>query len=374
MKAAPPRAQRVTQCVFDFEGGGLETVVAQLSRHFALTGMQITILTFGGREGRMADVVRDYVERITPVPYARGLSMFLPRSIRDAIRGTQPDVVHLHSGAWFKPAWAARLAGVPRVIYTEHGREHDDPVAARWIDRLAALLTDSVVAVSTRLHDYLRDVVKIDARRLCVIENGVDTEVFSPGEARELRQRLQLGDAFVIGTAGRLEPVKAYHRLIQAFAQAQRLDPGRRAVLVIAGDGSERGALETLARQLGVAENVRFPGWLDRPSDLYRALDVFSLTSISEGMSISLLEAMSAGALPAVMDVGANAEILGSGLRGQVVPAGDVSGLAQLIVTAARNAAETRELRRIARARVESRYSVSRMAAAYRRVYAGEAA
>jgi glycosyltransferase involved in cell wall biosynthesis len=241
------------------------------------------------------------------------------------------------------------------------------------MDRRAASLTDVVIAVSGRLRDYLERSVRVPRQQLVVIENGVDTDVFSPGDRAAARAAVGVPQhAFVVGSVGRLEPVKAYHRLIEAFATARnRVSGARPLALLIAGDGSERAVLEARARELGVADAVHLHGWSARPVDVYRALDVFALTSVSEGMSVSLLEAMSCGALPAVADVGANAEVLGPEFEGQVVPPGDVEGMARLMVAAASEPDRAVAIGRRARARVVARYGLASMLAAYERVYRG---
>lgn len=368
---------RITQVVFDLQGGGLESIVASLAGRFAAGEFRTSVITLGGREGRVGAVVRPQVEQFHVLRPARGFSMVLPLGLTRRIRETRPDVVHLHSGAWYKPALASRLAGVPRVIFTEHGREHDDPPLARWLDRRAAGLTDRVVAVSDRLARYLRDVVRLDESRIETVPNGVDTGVFTDGPPPDgLRDSLGVPpDAWVIGSIGRLEAVKGYDRLIECVARLRFAEGlGRPVCLVICGEGSERAALESRARGLGVEKLVRLPGWSSRPADFYRLLDVFVLTSRSEGAPMSLLEAMACGVAPVVMDVGANREIVGPLLADQVVSAGDVDGAVRAIIDTLRSGERRDRACEVARRRVLERYSLDGMMAAYARLYAGAGA
>src|SRR5262249_4426582 len=105
--------------------------------------------------GHLGESTRSLVERFEVLRLARGVSMLAPTRLAATIRDMRPDVVHLHSGAWLKGAYAATLAGVRRIVYTEHGREHHDPMLARLQDRIASRWTDSVVAVSERLARYM---------------------------------------------------------------------------------------------------------------------------------------------------------------------------------------------------------------------------
>ncbi len=364
---------RVTQVVFDLDGGGLETLVGEMTRRWAGTGIVTSVITLGGREGRVGASIRGLVDQfhiLAPLPL---VSMALPLGLARAIRRTRPDVVQLHSGAWFKSALACRLAGAPRVVYTEHGREHYDPPLLRALDRRAARWTDVVVPVSDRLARYMERAVGVDPRRIRTIPNGVDTERYGPGprEAAVLHGLGLPADALVFGSLGRLEHVKRYDRLVEVLAGLPERIADRPVFLVVFGEGSARGAIEERARTLGVADRVRLPGWMPDPPAAHRQLDLFALTSESEGMSVSLLEAMATETLPLVMDVGANAELAGPDLAGQVVPAGDVPAFLRAAGRSLADPAERARLGRIARSRATARYSLGVMLGSYERVYRG---
>ncbi len=366
------RPIRVTQVVFDLNGGGLESLVAAMAHRFAGSSVAMSVITLSGRVGRVGATVRPLLDEFHVLRPVSGLSMVAPMGLIRCLRRIRPHVVHLHSGAWYKGAVAARWAGVPRIVYTEHGREHHDPPVLRWLDRRASRRTDVVVAVSDRLRRYLEARVHISPDRIRTIENGVDVKVFSPGpRSRDLLDQLAIPqDALIVGSVGRLERVKAYERLIEAFARLlTNGDVNRPVYLVICGEGSERQALRDCAQRAGVASRVRFPGWVDRPVELYRLLDVFALTSISEGASISLMEAMACEAAPVVMAVGANAEILGPDLQDQVVPAGDVEKLRRTVAATLQSREQRDRLGGLARQRVTARYRLDRMVTEYEALY-----
>ncbi|HXY69169.1 MAG TPA: glycosyltransferase [Gemmatimonadales bacterium] len=371
IQAEAPPAIRVTHVVFDFEGGGLESMVAAMAAKFRGTTVATSLITLGGRVGRLGAATRERFDQFVVARPTRGLSMLLPLGLAADIRRTRADVVHVHSGSWYKGAKAARLAGVGRVVYTEHGREHDDPRLMRWLDRRAAARTDVVVAVSTRLRDYLAGAVGVDAVKLRVVHNAVDTSVFAPGPApADLRAALKIPpDALVVGSVGRLEAVKAYERLVDAAAALRGRLPCPLAV-VICGDGSLKHELRARAERLGVGDQVYLPGWTDQPVRFYRLLDAFVLCSRSEGESVSLMEAMACGIPPVVTDVGASAEIVGGELAAQVVPAGREASLPDVIAATLRRPPPDRAaLGAAARRRAAAHYGLDGMIAAYERLY-----
>ena len=133
-----------------------------------------------------------------------------------------------------------------------------------------------------------------------------------------------------------------------------------------------RTALRALATELGIATQVRWPGWVDRPADYYRLFDVFALTSYTEGIPLSLLEAMASGVAPVVSDVGANAEVLGPSLSEYLVAPRDVEGTGRVLVALSRSADERRTAGALARERIVARYSIERTVAQYETVYRSE--
>jgi glycosyltransferase involved in cell wall biosynthesis len=368
------RPVRVTHIVFDLEGGGLETLVANMAAHWAGTDIVMSVITLSGRVGRVGASVRRLVDQFHVISPRRGWSMLHPKALGAAIRATRPDVAHLHTGAWFKGARAARMAHIPRVLYTEHGREHHDPLLARWQDRVASGWTDHVVAVSDRLRHYMIDTVGVSAGRVMTIANGVDTERFRPGRGPRLRRALGLSDdTLVIGSVGRLEPVKAFPELVAAFARVRRAVARRPLALVLFGDGVDRATIARAAVDAGVAAHVHLPGWIDSADDAYRCMDIFAMTSTSEGMSVSLMEAMACGVCPVVTDVGANADVVGPELRHHVVPCGARPALSSLIARLVEDDGARRAASERARAEAVARFRVAATFHAYERLYRGRA-
>ena len=356
------RPVRVAHIIQNLNYGGMERVLHSLGRCLPDRGfeMHIVVLQY---LGRFAEELQDTVT-FHQVRRMSRFSLLHPGRLIEVLRRIGPDVVHSHTGVWLKALQAARAAKVPVVVHTEHGRPDPVPMVDRMIDNRASRRTDVVVAVSDALAALLRRQVVHDASRIRIIVNGVDTESLQPSADRAaLRRDLGIPEASpLIGSIGRLEPIKHYRLALRAFARlGDSLPDGRSPWLVLVGDGSERAELERLALELGIANRVKFAGWRTDADRIYGAFDLFTLTSRSEGTSISLLEAMSTGVCPVVTDVGGNRAVLGPQLESLLVP-GDDEGALEAAWRRHSSAPELREaFGRQARVRVEQSFSLTRM-------------
>jgi len=326
------------------------------------------------RVGRLGSGLGEFAE-IHAADYMRFFSMLRPKSLTRQIRQIAPDVVHTHSGVWYMASLAARLAGVHRVVHTDHGRIYPDPWHNRVVDGLAARRTDVVVAVSEALADQLARTVVRDVSRIQVVFNGVDTERHRP-RPDNLRIRRELGipeNVPIIGAIGRLDAVKDYEVMLRAFHRLQAEWQDRPApFLLLAGDGPERASLAALVDELGLQGTARLLGWRDDVEDLHAAFSLFTMSSLSEGTSMSLLEAMSAGLCPVVTDVGGNRAILGERLRHLLAPSGDPVALASAWHSALTNPAGRKADSHAARERVRESFALERTVREYERIYHGQ--
>jgi glycosyltransferase involved in cell wall biosynthesis len=203
------------------------------------------------------------------------------------------------------------------------------------------------------------------ARRIQVINNGVECSRFSAvHEAQPLPAGLVIPEgALLVGTAARLEPVKNLPMMIRSFQIVLEQVP--RAMLVVAGAGSEREALGHLAQELGIADRVQFLGHRDDLDALLPLLRVFLLSSFTEGISVTLLESMACGVPAVVTRVGGNLDIVADGVTGYLVDSGDHRGFARQVIHYLNNPDLAREHGSRARERVRERFSFQSMLDAY---------
>lgn len=379
--ASPPRPKsarrpqarvRVLHIVQNLNYGGMERVLADIVRGIDQARFETHVLVLQ-YFGRFAEGLEKWAQLHSARPMSRW-SLIWPHTLASQIARIAPHVVHSHSGVWYKASLAARLAGIPRVVHTEHGRRHPDPLGDRVIDAIAARRTDAVVAVSHQLGQHLISKQVVPRRRLHVIPNGIHTEAFRPRPddgtiRRELGVPLHIP---ILGSIGRLETIKGYDVMIRAFAMLLAEWPDEvKPVLVVAGEGSDRPLLEQLITALGIESRVHLLGWRDDTQALHASFTAFTMSSRSEGTSISLLEAMSAALCPVVTDVGGNRAVLGEHLAHRLVAPDDPRVLADAMRVVLREPERRAEDGRAARARVESEFSLTLMLQAYEALYAG---
>ena len=259
-------------------------------------------------------------------------------------------------------------------MFTEHGRLSDAAPSAkrRVANRLLSHAPREVVTVSADLKEHLV-AEGFPARRVKVIHNGIDVGPL-PGAQMRARVRSELGvtdDVVVVGTVARLDPVKDLLTLIRAIG----LQSCERApmVLLVVGDGSERARLEASVREIGAESCVRFLGHREDARELLAGCDVYASSSISEGISLTILEAMAAGLPIVATQVGGTPEIVDA-TCGRLVPARDPDALGRALAALANDAALRATLGHGARARVEEHFTLDRMVREYRAAYYAAAA
>ncbi|EXI76745.1 MAG TPA: TIGR03088 family PEP-CTERM/XrtA system glycosyltransferase [Candidatus Accumulibacter phosphatis] len=294
-------------------------------------------------------------------------------------RQLQPTIVHSRNQSGLDALLPARLAGVPHCIHGEHGWDVDDLAGRRvkpaLLRRLHSPLVDRYITVSAELRNYLVERVGISPGRVTQIINGVDAVRYAPATHAERWQSLPAGFAgpgcVLIGTVGRLQPVKDQATLLRAFARLAKDgdEHASRARLVIVGDGPSGESLRRLAAELGVSSLIWFPGAVSNVRELLQAFDVFVLPSLAEGISNTLLEAMATGLPLLATATGGNVELVADEISGRLFQPRDVAGLSDLLrqylVDPHRRQRHGSAAREIALAR----FSLATMLANYQAVY-----
>jgi sugar transferase (PEP-CTERM/EpsH1 system associated) len=368
--------------LLSLEPGGLENGVVNVINGLdpARFESQVCCLKNAGEFARR---ISDPGVRVHEMGWLGGNDLRMPLRLARLFRASGADIVHTRNAESFFYGFAgAKLARVPALVHSEHGRTFSDRRARFAAQRLMTRYTDAVFAVSGQLKADLVRHVGIPADAIEVLYNGVDLGRFCRGAPQAVAQqtgapvdaraavRREWGiepEALVVGSVGRLVAVKNYALLLRAFAAAGLARRGGHVVL--AGEGAERAALEALAQSLGIRAHVHLLGHREDVHRLLPGFDLFVLPSVSEGMSNTLLEAMAAGVPPLASDVGGNAEIVRAGIDGRIFASGDEPALVRELVALEASPALRAALGAAARERVQSAFDIRAMVERYERLY-----
>ena len=360
----------VLHVTFNLDFGGTEQVIAQLVRGLPRDRFRSVVACIDGRAGPMAAGIRDSGGKVVELGRRSGIDWALVRSLRRVIREEHIDVVHGHQYTpWFYACLASMGTGV-RIVFTEHGRFYPDRYRwkAAWLNPILAFRSQAIVAISKATRRALSTYEFIPRSRIQVIYNGIEPLMPRPGQREQGRGDLGIPEnAFVLGTVARLDPVKNQGMLMTAAARLMHRCPD--VWLVLVGDGPERVRLEQRADQLGIADRTVFTGFQPNPGDFMQLMDVFLLTSWTEGTSMTLLEAMSLGVPCVATAVGGNPEIVLHGETGHLVPCDDVEALHQTLWSLRQSPGQLKVLGQQGAARFRAEFTVDAMVARYVRLY-----
>ena len=287
------------------------------------------------------------------------------------IRQNHVDILHCHDElSWFYGTIGARFGGLKRIIFTVHGRRFDTSARHTWEQSILGSMSAAVVCVSSSLRQEMIEKVGISSSKAIVIRNG--TPIPAVHTAVRMRQQarrdLRISDsAIVIGSIGRLDPVKNLDLLLEASADV--LDRIPNIEIILAGEGPSKEKLLQKAVRLGISDKVHFLGLRKDVPDLLSAIDIYTCTSDREGISLSILEAMAAERAIIATAVGGNLELIYSGKTGLLIDRGDRQALADAITTLAGSTESRKQLGRQAAQAVETNFSVERMLLDYDRLY-----
>jgi len=312
--------------------------------------------------GRRIDPLRDLITLV---------------SLFRLMRRERPDIVHTHTAkAGALGRVAARLAGVPVVVHTFHGSVFDGyfgPSVARffqWIERILALGTDTIVAVSERVAADLAERKIAPRKKIEVVPLGLELGRFQDVQQRRGELRRELGvppRARLVGSVGRLVAIKDLGTLLRSMVQLSATQPD--AILLVVGDGPDRPALEMEARRLGLGSGARFLGFRDDLERIYADLDVAVNCSLNEGTPVALIEAMASGVPVLATAVGGTPDLLEEGRLGRLVPPGDPKALACALAESLSGGDDSAEKAALARRSVLQRFSLERLLGDLDRLY-----
>ena len=296
-----PKPPLVLSVFATFATGGPQVRFAALANHYG-SRYNHAIVAMDGRLDCLTRLSPDLAISNPQVTIRRGAAFANLKSFRQQLLTLAPDVLVTHN--WGSIEWAmANLTLGIRHVHVEDGfgpEESEGQLRRRVITRRLVLRRSTVVLPSLTLRHIASNVWRLPNHRLQHIPNGLDLDRFQPGPPSGLLQVPGRGP--LVGTVAALRPEKNLARLLRATKQLH--DEGLALRLAIIGDGPERPKLEAMARELGIGHAMRFTGGVQDPSAAYRDLDIFALSSDTEQMPLSVLEAMATGLPVAATTVG----------------------------------------------------------------------
>ena len=353
----PLKVLHVTGCL---DVGGQEKLLVEFARHADRRRFALHFVSLEKR-GTLACELEAEGWPVTALDITPGLRPSLIWRLARLFRHEKADAVHTHNERpLIYAAPAARLAHLRCVVHTRHGRGVRNTRRQNMLARLAARAVDRYVCVS---EDSACLAVEqgLPQSRVEILHNGIDTRLFA------YQKPCDGGPAVVVA---RLAPEKDVATLLRATSMVLKRQPTFR--LLVAGDGPCMADLQGLAGELALGDRVQFLGMVHDVPALLAQASLFVLPSLSEGVSLTLLEAMARGLPVVATGVGGTPEVVADQESGLLVPAGNPVALAEAMMRLANDVKLARQMGEAGRRRVEQRFDIRRMVAAYERMYASK--
>ncbi|PSU35579.1 glycosyltransferase [Photobacterium lutimaris] len=362
----PQSLTHIVHIVHGFHIGGLEKLIVNCINQMG-DGYRHTIISL--------TTVGNIIEQITPQVTTIALNKPPGNSLRihyrlfKQLRQLQPDVVQTYNLATIEYQCVAALARVPVRIHAEHGRDSYDPNGAvkkyRYLRKICAAWIHQIVAVSDDLYSWLAHDVGINPKKLILIRNGINTHYFQP------TLKPSTAAVFTFGHVARLQSIKNQPMLIAAYQEACHRSPmfSAHTQLVLVGDGDQRPELERLAANTNSNCRIIFAGSQTNVRHYYGLFNAFVLSSIAEGIPLTLLESMSMGIPHIVTKVGGIGEVIVEGHTGVSIPSQNQAALTDAFLQFYHQKSELTAMGQAARARIEQNFSEFAMVGEYKKLY-----
>ncbi len=368
--SAAARRKTVCQLLHTLQVGGAEVLAARLARQLGRS-FRFVFACLDGL-GTLGEELRHEGHAVHVLGRSPGLDWRCAGRLGALLRRERVDLVHAHQYTPFFYALLGRwVCRRPPILFTEHGRHQPDyPRRKRMLaNRLLLEKRDRVVGVGRAVRDALIANEGIPPERVAVLYNGVDLKPFAAAADRQAARR-EMGvspEHLVLIQVARLDYLKNHLTAVRTLERIAAARPEVRLVLI--GEGPEREAIEREVRRRGLSGHVRLLGLRKDVARLLPAADLFLLTSVSEGIPLTLIEAMAAG-LPVVStDVGGVPEVVVDGHTGALAPAKDDARLAEQCLRLAADPGLRAEMGRRSRERATELFAEPQMHAGYRQLY-----
>jgi len=371
MSSHPKNHRKINlmHAVLDMDIGGLQRLISETTMVMNRELFHIEVVCYD-QLGCFAEYLKDNGIEVTLLQKnQKRADLLYPLRLAKFLKQKKVDILHMHPGAFVFGCLAGAMVRTPALVYTEHGRAVVEEKVRLIEDRISGFFVDRMIAVSRDLEKYLVEVVHLPAQKICTVINGIRTEKFQRREKSEqiLKEFNISGDCKVIGTVSRLDAVKDQLNMIKAFQLVNEKIPDSKLLLV--GEGLMREKLTEYIEQNKLNEKVIITGLRGDVPEMLNIFDLFVLSSLSEGTSVSLLEAMAARLPAVVTNVGGNPDIIDHGINGLVVEPKDTRALAGAMLEILKDSDKYERFSRAAIEKVEKDYSIEKMVNTYTEIY-----
>ncbi|QDU50771.1 glycosyltransferase [Gimesia panareensis] len=354
----PARKLRVCHLSLTLCTGGLERLLVDFARFNNSDQFELEFVALG-ETGAPAEDIQKLGCPVIQFPLTAPGKLGRIRQLQEFFKEKNYDLLHTHNAyPHFYGTLAGRLAGIPAIVQTRHGRRFGNTFNERLQFALASRLADRVIPVSDDTGNRCREVGWLSQNKVTRIWNGIDVDRFAfSGPAAQMRAI----------TVSRLSPEKDLTTLLKAVRLVKETIP--EFELMIVGDGPERKKLEQITAALHLESRVRFLGERNDVPDLLTQAGFYVSSSLTEGISLTLLEAMSVGLPIVATSVGGNPEIVQQPDTGLLVPSANAALLSDAICEMCSQPDKWLGMGQAARERVEQHFNVRSMIKDYENLY-----
>lgn len=364
------KKMNVLHITYDMRIGGTEQVIKNLILGSDNTLFNMSILCIESPLGPFADELLAVAIPISALSRQPGFDRALVTQIREHIKLHNIQVVHCHQYTPYIYGVLGSIFTDAKVIFTEHGRFYPD--SSSWkrklINPILNKFTAATTAISAATKDALVYFENIPNKDIRIVYNGIAQVKIDQKQVIALKQKLNISEGQIcLGTIARLDPIKNHRMMLEAFKLV--LDTGANVKLIIVGDGDERGNIENTIRKLALEQHVILTGYEPAPQAFLVLMDIYLLSSLSEGTSMTLLEAMSIGKPCVVTDAGGNPEIIQDQINGLVSENNNAQAFAKSIITLINTPDKMAEIHKANLNRFNQLFSSKSMCEQYQTLY-----
>lgn len=311
---------KILHITFDMTIGGTQQVIRQLVENIDSSKFSADIVCIDNRLGDLGALVEKLGINVHLLNRQQGFDYSLIFQLRKLIKKNHYDLIHCHQYSPYVYGLLASIFSPAKVIFTEHGRFYPDygTWKRKLLNPIFSIFTSQITTISQATKDALVVFENFKREDISVIYNGVIDKSDIDVNEDQLKAKFNIpSDAFIFGTISRLQPIKNQKMMIRAFKEVNEKEMNTH--LLIVGDGEMKNQLTSLVKELNLIDKVTFTGFQNNPYQFHKIIDVFLLSSFSEGASMTLIEAMSFSKPCVVTNVGGNAELIIDSVNGVVV-------------------------------------------------------